>query len=282
MIFLFRLMALLPLSVAHAMGWVLGWVVFVASISYRRRLIGHARAAGCSTLQWCRSVGHAGCMVAELPRLWMGPPVPVVWAGKHHIECALSQGQALLFLTPHLGSFEITAQAYAAHFGAHQPMTVLFRPARKSWLQALVAGARARPGLHTVPTSLRGVKAMMRALRSKQSVGLLPDQVPPAGQGSWLPFFGRPAYTMTLAERLARQSGVTVFGAWGERLPMGRGFRVHVQPVDLTATGLNAAIEGLILSCPQQYLWGYARYKLPISVPPVPQHAPEHLPEHAP
>ena len=150
-------------------------------------------------------------------------------------------------------------------------MTVLFRPPRQRWLRALVAAARERPGLHTAPTTLAGVKQMIKALKQGESLGLLPDQVPPLGMGAWLPFFGRDAYTMTLSVRLAQQTGATVLVAWGERLSWGRGYRVHVQPLALAlpaettsaAVAINQAMQALILRCPQQYLWGYARYKQP-------------------
>ena len=263
---LFRLLARLHLRVLHALGAVLGWGVFAVSPSYRRRLLDHALLAGCTSAQWRSAVGHAGRMVAELPRLWMGSPVHIEWEGEAHIEAALQRGKGIIFLTPHLGSFEVTAQAYAQRFGAGQPMTVLFRPARKPWLQKLVASSRQRPGLLTVPTNLSGVKRMLKALQAGQSVGLLPDQVPPLGQGDWQPFFGRMAYTMTLPMRLAQHSGATVLSAWGERLPQGRGFRVHVLPLpDWDFQPLNAAMEALIRTCPEQYLWGYARYKTPRS-----------------
>jgi KDO2-lipid IV(A) lauroyltransferase len=89
--------------------------------------------------------------------------------------------------------------------------------------------------------------------------------------GLWLPVFGRAAYTMTLSVRLARQTGATVLLAWGERLSWGRGYRVLVQPLATAlpadngqaATLINQAMETLIRNCPQQYLWGYARYKQP-------------------
>jgi len=148
---------------------------------------------------------------------------------------------------------------------------VLFRPSRQPWLREVMSTARARPGLHTAPTTLAGVKQMIKALKKGQSLGLLPDQVPPLGMGVWAPFFGREAYTMTLSVRLAQQTGATVLMAWGERLSWGRGYRVHVQPLPaaLPADGaqavriINAALETLIRDCPQQYLWGYARYKQP-------------------
>jgi KDO2-lipid IV(A) lauroyltransferase len=260
------------LWLAHGLGWSLGWLVFVASGVYRNRFLANARQAGVGWRQWLGAVGESGKLVAELPRLWLGPPVPVQLEGACYVDEALARGRGVLFLTPHLGCFEVAAQAYAQRYGqVQQPMTVLFRPPRQAWLRDLVATARARPGLSTAPTTLAGVKQMIKALKQGQALGLLPDQVPPQGMGLWAPFFGRDAYTMTLSSRLAQQTGATVLLAWGERLSWGRGYRVHVQPLlaDLPADGvqaaalINRAMEDLIRSCPQQYLWGYARYKQP-------------------
>ena len=150
-------------------------------------------------------------------------------------------------------------------------MTVLFRPPRQAWLREVVGVSRQRPGLQAAPTTLSGIKQMIKALKAGESVGLLPDQVPPQGMGVMVPFFGREAYTMTLSVRLVQQTGAMVLMAWGERLSWGRGYRVHVQalpealPVSLAeaVAGVNRAMETLVLQCPQQYLWGYARYKQP-------------------
>lgn len=268
--FLFRILSLLPLSVLHGLGWVLGWVSFVLSGRYRRRLLAHAKLAGLPTRVALASVGEAGKLVAELPRLWLGRPVRVDWDGAERIESVQSHGAGVLFLTPHLGCFEITAQAYARRFGARHPMTVLFRPARQPWLRDLVAGARQRPGLLAAPTTLAGVKQLIKALKSGDAVGLLPDQVPPDGQGVWAPFFGRDAYTMTLSARLAQSGDTQILVSWGERLSWGRGYRVHVRPFGpldrdaaVAARQINQAMEALVRECPAQYLWSYDRYKSP-------------------
>ena len=222
-------------------------------------------------------------MVMESLRLWLRPPAqpiadPVHWEGEQLIEEALDQGRGLVFLTPHMGSFEITAQAYAQEFGGRQPITVMFRPARYRLLRELEETARARPALATAPASLGGVRQMMRALRRGEAVGLLPDQVPPQGMGVWADFFGKPAYTMTLAARLAQQSGAPIVLAWCERLPEGSGFHLRLsrlaEPLptegadsealqQAQAAVINRAMQQLILQCPQQYLWGYNRYKVP-------------------
>ncbi len=271
----FRFLSWMPLPVLHALGWLLGWLSFLLSGSYRRQLLANVKQAGFPRAVAWSSVGEAGKLVAELPRLWLGRPVRVGWEGAAHIEAAQAHGAGVLFLTPHLGCFEITAQAYAQRFGQKQPVTVLFRPARQPWLRELVANARNRPGLSTAPTTLAGVKQLIKALKAGQAVGLLPDQVPPAGQGIWAPFFGRDAYTMTLPARLAHSGGARVVLIWGERLSWGRGYLVRVRPLgpaigDTLSTDaheaarqINQAMETLVRECPPQYLWSYARYKPP-------------------
>lgn len=271
MLVLFRCFSYWPLWLLHGLGWVLGWLAFLGSGVYRRRFLDNAAQAKVRWQDQLRAVGAAGQLIAELPRLWMGRPVPLYWEGQALVQAALAQGRGVLFLTPHLGCFEITAQAYAQRFGASHPMTVLFRPPRKRWLQDVVGQARAKPGLQTAPTTLAGVKQLIKALKASHCVGLLPDQVPPLRQGEWVPFFGRPAYTMALSARLAQQTQAVVLLAWGERLAWGRGYRIHVQPLGEALAAdtsqalaqINRSMETLIMAQPSQYLWGYARYKTP-------------------
>jgi KDO2-lipid IV(A) lauroyltransferase len=237
-------------------------------------LFAHARLAGYPRSVALASVAESGKLVTELPRLWLGRPVRVVWQGEEHVEAAMSHGDGLLYLTPHLGCFEVTAQFLAQRFGDRMPITVLYRPARQPWLRELME-ARSRPGLITAATTLAGVKQLIKALKQRQAVGLLPDQVPPEGQGVWAPFFGRDAYTMTLSARLAQTGGARVVLIWGERLSWGRGYRVRVRPfaadgdgtlsadAEQAARQINAAMESLVRECPSQYLWSYDRYKAP-------------------
>jgi len=289
MLFLLRWLSRRPLRFLHALGAFLGWLVYGLSPSYRKRLRGNARRAGISLRQRRRSVAEAGKMVLESLRLWLRPanqPMadPVLWQGEQLIDDALALGRGLVFLTPHMGSFEVTAQAYAQRYGARKPITVMYRPARYRMLRELEEAARARPALATAPASIGGVRQMMRALRRGEAVGLLPDQVPPDGMGVWADFFGAPAYTMTLAARLAQQSGAPIVLAWCERLPAGRGFHLRLsrltEPLPTRgddadalqraqAAVINRAMQQLILQCPQQYLWGYNRYKRPRGATPA-------------
>ena len=269
----------------HALGTALGWLAWALSPSYRRRLAENAAIAGVGAGARRASVAEAGRLVAELPRLWLRPAGraiadPVRWEGDALLERWLGEGRGLVLLTPHIGSFEMAAQAYAERYGARQPVTVLYRPAHKPWLRELEETARARPHLATAPATLAGVRQMIRALRRGETVGLLPDQVPPQGLGVWAPFFGRPAYTMTLAARLVQQTGAVLGVLWCERLGAGAGYVVRVEALAeplperpagqsdeeamvAAATAINRSMEAVILRKPSQYLWGYHRYKAP-------------------
>jgi KDO2-lipid IV(A) lauroyltransferase len=264
----------------HALGAALGWLAWASSSTYRQRTRTQVAQAGLSMAEARGSIAHSGRMLAELPYLWLraqGEQLGqrVQWQGRELIDAALARGKGLIVVTPHLGAFEAIAQSYAEHWGAQRPMTALYRPARKAWLQELVAGSRKRPGLLTAPASLAGVRLMIRTLKQGDTVGLLPDQVPPEGQGVWAPWFGRPAYTMTLLARLIQQTGCAWLVLWCERRPGGRYvIRVSEPPEALPVGGdaaecaavINRAMEQLILQAPGQYLWSYHRYKQPRGV----------------
>ncbi|MGR6804848.1 lysophospholipid acyltransferase family protein [Sphaerotilus natans] len=290
---LFNAASKAPLPLLHRIGALLGWITWCASPTYRRRMRANVEQAGLPWPQARPAVASAGRMVAELPWLWCRrPDAPlgelVRWEGAEHVEAALARGRGLVMLTPHLGCFEIIAQAYAERWGGQRAMTALYRPARQPWLRDLVAQSRNRPGLETAPATLAGVRQMIRALRKGGTIGLLPDQVPPEGLGVWAPFFGREAYTMTLAARLVQQTGADWLLLACERLPGGRGFVIRASLPDealptsadepdaerlavRSAGVVNRAMERLIRQNPGQYLWGYHRYKAPRALAePVP------------
>ena len=284
MFLFFKLLSFLPLWLAHGIGAALGWVVFALSPTYRGRFLANSKRAGYTFAEVKGAIASSGRLVAELPKLWMSTAgksqgkaeAPFTWRGVQHIEAAYATGKGVIFLTPHLGSFEMIGQAWGQDFGPKfGNFTVLFRPARKAWMSDLVANSRNRPGLATVPTNLSGVRQLIKALRKGEAVGLLPDQVPPDGMGLWTPFFGKSAYTMTLAARLSAQTGATVLVGFGERLSFGRGYVLHISPLkqalsdnlETAVQQMNTEMEALIRGCPTQFLWGYGRYKEPRKEP---------------
>ena len=273
---LFRLLAWLPLL--HAVGRMAGRLVYAWPGRYRRRLQANARQAGYADAAFARrAAAETGAMILETPKVWLRNQDCLRMAHSEDdavVRAALAEGRGILYLTPHLGCFEITAR----YLIQHGPITVMYRPPRQAFLEPVMEQARNTSGLRAVPANLQGVREFVRALKRGEAVGMLPDQVPSSGDGVWAPFFGKQAYTMTLAGKLARQTGVAVILTAGERLPAGRGWRIHYlrlpEPLpedpQALATLLNSAMETLIRRFPQQYLWSYNRYKIPSDAPPRP------------
>ncbi|MFV0371185.1 MAG: lysophospholipid acyltransferase family protein [Azonexus sp.] len=279
MVFLFRLLSYLPLRVVHGLGALLGRLIYALSPTYRRHVQENMAQAGIDPALRGAAAAETGKQMLELSRIWLrtleeanAQVVEVV--GQEYLDAARAEGRGVLFLTPHLGCFEITAQ-YLSSLG---DITVLYRPPKSAAAQALILTGRKRAQLHLAPADLSGVRALIKALRKGQMVGMLPDQAPKTGEGVWLDFFGRPAYTMTLAARLTETGAVSLL-TWGERLPQGRGYRIHFQPPGQPFAGntqeraqqINHEVEALVRQCPTQYLWGYNRYKRPrgAEAPPV-------------
>lgn len=280
---LFKLIARMPLGAVHAVGAAAGWFAYALSPTYRARLRANLALAGLDDAATRRAaIAEAGKQALESAWVWLRPArdllAKVDPADLERMKAAQTEGRPVVFLTPHLGCFEIISKAYALHADPRtRTMTVLYRVPRKPALRPLMESGRAVDGLVLAPADMRGVRLLMRAMKAAQAAGILPDQVPSQGEGVWAPFFGRPAYTMTLPARLAVASGANVVFVYGERLPRGRGYRIHVAPLLQPLTGeaahdaavLNRALEQLIRACPAQYLWGYNRYKAPAGVAPA-------------
>ncbi|MCE1180769.1 MAG: lysophospholipid acyltransferase family protein, partial [Rhodocyclales bacterium] len=265
MVFVFRLLSRLPLSVLHALGNLLGRLIYLLSPTYRRNLRANVAQAGLPAEICWPAAGETGKQMLELARIWMRPlaeanALVVDTVGLELVKAAQAEGKGIVFLTPHLGCFEITAQ-YLSSLG---DITVLYRPPKFAAGQELILMGRKRENLHLAPADVSGVRALIKALKKGQMVGMLPDQAPKTGEGVWLKFFGRYAYTMTLAARLTETNAVSLL-TWGERLPGGRGYRIHFAQPSQPLSGntveraqqINHEVENLIRRCPTQYLWGY-------------------------
>jgi KDO2-lipid IV(A) lauroyltransferase len=266
------------LSLLHRLGTVLGWAMYGISPTYRRNLNENLEKAGYRDASIRRAaIAHAGQMLTETPAMWLRPQAHVAALvsevhGMAAVDAARAQGKALLFLTPHMGCFEIAGQ-YAAQ---HIPITVLYRAPKLAWLEPLMREGRGRGGVRLVPADFRGVREVFAALKRREAAGFLPDQVPGAGEGDWAEFFGRLAYTATLAPKLAQRDDVACFLAYARRLPRAAGYAITLRaypkslPNETPARLLNRALEDLVRECPEQYLWGYNRYKTPRGAKPKP------------
>lgn len=274
---LLRMAGRLPLWLLHGIGGgvvvLLGWIpnelsrVSRANIAIafpelpprqRRRLVRRSLA---ETMKFGFEAGHLWCR-ADLDI----DGLVVEWQGLEHLEAAHARGRGVILAIPHLGSWEVVGLAVSRHF----PMTSLYRPPRVAAIDPIMRGGRERFGAELVPTDGSGVRALRKALGRGRVIAILPDQEPGKESGVFADFFGRPAWTMTLMSRLAHRSGSPVLYCWAERLPWGRGYRLHLQPApeavavedpEAAAKTLNEGVEGCIRECPEQYVWSYRRYQ---------------------
>ena len=181
--------------------------------------------------------------------------------GEKYLINAEKRGKGIIFLTPHLGCFEITS----IYYGSKMPITVMYRKARKIWMSDFMINGRKKGKVKPVPADINGLKKVLIALKNGEAVGILPDQVADKGEGEWANFFGRPAYTMVLISKLIKRTDATIIMAYGERLKNGIGFDIHVEEVQRkdieTPNDLNKQVENFIKKNPTQYYWSYDRYK---------------------
>jgi len=275
---LLKLLARLPLPVLHGLGVALGWLIYWAPGRHSVRVRDNLLDSGlCTPGRDCRrllrrAISESGKAIIELLAVWLRPYDKVLklvkdTPGWEHIEAARAAGKGIIVIAPHIGCFEMINQYYAARY----PFPAMYKPSRKPMLDALMLAGRQRGQATLVPADLSGVRALLAALKRHEGIGILPDQVATGGDGVWAPFFGRPAYTPTLVASLQRKTGAAAFFVAAERLSWGRGYRLHVTPVDpalpadktVAAVHINQGVEEMVRRFPAQYMWSYNRHKRP-------------------
>ncbi|OSI14621.1 lysophospholipid acyltransferase family protein [Neisseria dumasiana] len=283
---IFRLFAALPLPLLHVVGRVAGGLAFRVSASNRERIRKHLEIAGIrSDDRMVKAVLQETAKGGlELPVAFFRRPEEVAALfkevhGWEHIQTALDNGQGLLLITPHIGSYDIAGR-YISH-RLPFPLTAMYKPPKIKAFDEVMQAGRVRDKGRTAPANIQGVKQIIKALRAGEATIVLPDHVPDpqeGGEGVWAGFFGKPAYTMTLAAKLAQIKGVKALFFCGERLPEGQGFVLHIEPLQGGLTGdkqhdaavINQNVENWIRRFPEQYLFAYNRYKHPAGAPPPP------------
>lgn len=278
MTFLLKLFALLPLWFLQGFGALFGELTFRLSSEVRQRTIENLKQAGLdhsvSITQLARSAGRQSM---ESLWVWYRSPntvmkkVTVDPASQDLIDHYMRTGRPIVFMTPHVGCFEVLPVWFEhAYYGAtHRKIMVLYRPPKNPWLRKVVGQARQSEGIEPCPTTVSGVKRIIKNLRLGHTFGALPDQVPSSGEGVWASFFGRDAYTMVLPLRVAKQFNAVRIFAWGIRTASGWEIQAKEWTTELTgdleadASAMNYEIEQIIRAIPDQYAWSYNRYKTP-------------------
>ncbi len=256
-------------------------MVYFLSPSYRRRLnVNLLSASKYSSFKFApwHVACETGMIFADTLWIWRHPEGAIKKAVIENLDNILAlswNGNGLIVLAPHLGGFEIVPRIFAKYTKA----TVMYRPARKDWINKLMLQSRKHPQMDFVEANLGGVRKMKRALKNGEVIGLLADQVPSAGDGVWARFFNQNAYTTSFPIKLARNSNASTIFVSAERLRFGRGWSIKSQLMlekypecpTQACNVMNGFFEEMIITKPHQYLWSYNRYKTPLGAELAPQ-----------
>ena len=271
-----RLLALLPLRVMHGIGAMLGWLMWRVGRRGRHQArvnIGLARPhlAAAERERLVRAAMlESGRSMVEMAWIWGRDARKALRCvrevrGLALFEAALAADKGLVIAAPHLGCWELLNYWLCAH----TRMAILYRPPHVQALESLLRRVRGDLAPEQVRAEGAGVRTLYKRLAAGDTVGILPDQKPRVGDGRIAPFFGRDALTMVLLPRLVARTGATVLYAFAERLPRGRGYRVHFLPapegvadrdLDRACVALNRGVEQCVERAFAQHQWTYRRF----------------------
>ncbi|MFP5305704.1 MAG: lysophospholipid acyltransferase family protein [Gammaproteobacteria bacterium] len=273
---LFHVLARVPLPILQGLGNLIGWLLWLFPNGRRRAAylniglcLPQLRPAERHRLVR-RSLCHEIKTVLEMPVVWLASESRVLglvkeWRGGEVIDEALAQGKGMLLLTLHQGNWE----ACAIPFSKRYPATGLYKP-QPGAIEALSLQGRRRFGGKMLAAEGGVGRRVIEVLRRQETVYFMPDQDPPPGRGVFAPFFGVAAHTPTLVAKLVQRTGTPVVFFYGERLAWGRGFIAHwfaappeIYSEDLATSvaAMNAGLERCARDCPEQYWWGYKRFR---------------------
>lgn len=271
MVFLLKIWACLPLRIAQAIGRSLGLWVYRLAPRYAGRIREHASGAGYTdSAMHTEMAKQIGAMFGEIPRVWFKKEAclsQIEVANPEFLQTLRNRDAPIIFITPHLGCFEICAR----YLAEQKPIVVMYRKARRVFFEPVMKSARDDSKVLSVPADFSGVRKFIKTLRQGGDIGLLPDQVPRTADGVWVQFFDRPAYTITLPGKLAQQTKANIVMVASIRQAKGKGWVLHFKEGPLLdglsleeqGQAMNHALEELIRMAPEQYLWSYNRYKIP-------------------
>jgi len=273
MYFILRLFSSLPLAVIQLVGACAGILIYLISPRYRRSLNKNLQSAAISSgfiaAPWKVS-RQSGMMFADILWIWAHPKGALKKStieGMEKIIELSKNGKGLIILTAHLGGFEILPRLFSKTVQS----TYMYKPARKTWVNALMVKSRQHPGVEFVEANLGGVRKIKRTLSNGGIVGIVADQVPSVADGIWAKFFNQYAYTSAFPIKLARNTEATTLFMSAERLSFDRGWRIqhkvmaqkYPECLIEACTVMNTYFEQMIIAKPNQYMWSYNRYKTP-------------------
>lgn len=267
------MLARIPWPLQRAIGRAMGHVLRLA-LPARRRIAERNIALCFPELDESarnallrRHFGALGIGVFEFARAWWGSVAPLrrglVVEGLEHIRQAHAAGRGVIVVSGHFTTLEVCGRLMCDFV----PLAGMYRPHAEPAMEWAVKRGRLRYAAAMFTKS--ELRPVVKHLKQGGLLWYAPDQDPSRGDAVYVPFFGRPAHSLTSTHQLARLSGAAVIAYGHERRADG-GYTLRLSPVfdgfpssDATAdtARVMAAIEAMARRAPEQYLWIHRRFK---------------------
>lgn len=272
-----KFVGVLPFSVGQTLGFSLGKLMLL--LNTREVKIARRNLKLCfpeytseeKQSLLAQSFRHGGMQLFEIAYLWRNSPDKAIRLineieGEEVLQKAREKQQGILLILPHLGNWELVN----AYMLQQMPMVAMYSPARLPAIEKLMTEGREKTGLKLAEANAKGVVRLIKTLKEGGNLTILPDQEPTRSGGDFAPFFHTEALTMTLISKMLHKSHATPIIAFVHRKGIGKGFKLFIKEVDpniaaidmrLSLSALNQSVETCISQFPEQYMWGYKRFR---------------------
>lgn len=277
---LLQVMGWLPRSAAHATASLFSGLLYWGTPRFRRVADQNLRMAlpeltaaerRVVVAGVYRSLGRLLAECARFPRLTPENVHQVVtYEGLENYQAAQAGQRGVLFLTAHLGAWELGAFAHALY---GYPLHVLYRPLDNPLLDRLVNRYRSLSGNKLI-NKRESAREVLAALARNETVGILADQNALPEEGVFVNFFGIPACTTAGIAKIALRTGARVVPAFCVWDSKARRFRIlfdkplvfagsddRDEEVRAATQQMASILEKYVRLYPDQWLWIHRRWK---------------------
>ncbi|VUD64341.1 Lipid A biosynthesis lauroyltransferase [Thalassocella blandensis] len=268
-------LGMLPLSLARSIGATLGTLGWWCKTSGAKTTLRNIqmcfpelpdeeqKALAKSSLQHTGMLAFEVCLLLRRSQRWLDSKI--LHVDDTSMKQAVAQGKGVILLAPHIGNWEVLSRLLP-QYGS---MTALYQPPKQAYLEDVIIKARQKTGAELVPTTRKGVLKLMNSVKNGGITAILPDQNPMQGSGQFAPFYGHPAFTMTLIHGFVRRVQCPVVVGVVKRVKGGfevhyfdAPAEIHAEDQDTALQALNLAVQQSVEYCPEQYQWEYKRFKV--------------------
>lgn len=193
----------------------------------------------------------------------------IEFRGEENLRAAISIGKGVIYVTGHIGNWELMGHAVAARYN----LSVIAAPIEPEQVNNMIVDLRAGMGVKTILRGRPGAsRELVRVFKENRIMGILIDQDTDV-ESAFVDFMGRPAWTPTAAASMALKFGAPVIFGYVHRDKYNRHTVIIEGPLNLIQTGdrdkdviantamLTKMIENAIQNKPEQWVWMHRRWR---------------------